>query len=112
MAGAESFGERVRRLREARGKTLAAVAEECGCSEGTIRHIEVGNVASPGLHLGIRLADALGVDVRYLAFGGAGVAGRVPDLARRVEAWKLVGRGCRSRRYERTSGDREMCKLL
>lgn len=65
MARAETFGKRVKRLRQERALTAVALAM-CGVSDGSIRHIEGGNVSSPSLHLGIRLAGALAVDARYL----------------------------------------------
>lgn len=86
MAGRETFGKRLKRLREERGLTAVALAEACGVADGTIRQIEGGKVKSPSLHLGIRLADALDVDVRYLALGEDGLAARVRALERRVEA--------------------------
>ena len=51
-------------------------------SEGAIRQLESGNVTSPSLLLGIRLADALHVDPRHLAHGdGPSVTERFAALS-------------------------------
>jgi transcriptional regulator with XRE-family HTH domain len=82
---AESFSDRVRRLREERGTSIAALAIEIGVSEGTIRQLESGNVKNPGFALGLRLAHHLGVDPYYLALGeGSGLGDRLTLLERRV----------------------------
>jgi transcriptional regulator with XRE-family HTH domain len=80
----ETLGGRLRRLRDARGMAIADLARTVGASEGSIRQMETGNVKSPGLLLGIRLADALGVDPRYLAFGEDPVRTRLDEVERRL----------------------------
>ncbi|HEY0395402.1 MAG TPA: helix-turn-helix transcriptional regulator [Candidatus Elarobacter sp.] len=67
----EKFHERLRRLRDEHGFTVAALADAAGCSEGAIRQLESGRIKSPSLVLGIRLADVLRVDPRYLGTGEA-----------------------------------------
>jgi|SRR5947209_17975022 len=88
---AEAFAERLRRLREHRGATIAALADEVGVSEGTIRQLEKGGVTNPGFVVGLRLAHALGVDPYYLALGeGSSLGERIMLLERRVatlEKW-------------------------
>jgi transcriptional regulator with XRE-family HTH domain len=82
----ERFGERLRRLRNEQGYTAVDLAAAVGTSESTIRQLETGNVKSPNFLLGIRLADQLKVDPRYLALGeGLGVAARFESLEHRVE---------------------------
>jgi len=66
--------------------SLVDLAAAAGTSEGSIRQIESGGVRSPGLHFGIRLADALGVDARFLAFGEDRSEARLDALERRLGA--------------------------
>ncbi len=80
----ETLGVRLRRLREARGMAIVDLARTVGASEGSIRQMETGNVKSPGLLLGIRLADALGVDPHFLAFGEDPVKTRLDEVERRL----------------------------
>jgi transcriptional regulator with XRE-family HTH domain len=65
----ETFGQRLRRLRDAAGLTIIDLATVVGCAEGTIRQIENGHVKSPSMILGVKIADALHADVRFLALG-------------------------------------------
>jgi transcriptional regulator with XRE-family HTH domain len=67
----ETMGERMRRVREAQGLTIYALAETCLVSEGAIRQVESGGVRSPSLLLGLRIAKALGVEPYWLATRGA-----------------------------------------
>jgi transcriptional regulator with XRE-family HTH domain len=69
METKETLGERVRRVREAQGIGVNALADTCRVSEGAIRQVENGGVKSPSLILGLRLSDALGVDPYWLATG-------------------------------------------
>lgn len=65
----ESFGQRMRRLRDEQGYSVADLAAAVGASEGTIRQLESGTIKSPSFLLGIRIADQLKVDPKYLAAG-------------------------------------------
>jgi transcriptional regulator with XRE-family HTH domain len=65
----EPFGTRLRRLREARGLAKTTLARRVGLTEACIRQLESGRTSQPRLADGMRLADALGTDPRYLAFG-------------------------------------------
>jgi transcriptional regulator with XRE-family HTH domain len=65
----ETFGKRVKRLREESGTSIAALALEVGISEGSIRQIEAGSIKSPSFVVGLRLARFLDVDPYYLALG-------------------------------------------
>lgn len=81
----ESFAERLRRLREAQGFSVPELAAAVGSSESAIRQLEAGNVKSPSFLLGLRLADQLNVDPRYLALGaGSSMTERLDVLERRV----------------------------
>jgi transcriptional regulator with XRE-family HTH domain len=83
----ETFGERLRRLREAQGLSVPEIASAVGASEGTIRQLETGNVKNPAFALGLRLADKLNVDPYYLALGtGFSMQERFELLERRVGA--------------------------
>jgi transcriptional regulator with XRE-family HTH domain len=81
----ETFADRLRRLRREQGYTIVDLASAVGASEGTIRQLESGNVRSPNFLLGIRLADQLRVDPRYLALGeGMSIAERLDTIERRL----------------------------
>jgi hypothetical protein len=81
----ETFAQRLRRLREERGTTIAGLANEVGVSEGAIRQLETGNVKSPSFVVGLRLAHYLGVDPYYLASGeGSSVGERLILVERRL----------------------------
>jgi len=86
----ERFAERLRRLRLAAGLTPSALAHEVGVTEGAIRQMESGQTKSASLVVGLRIADTLGVNVRYLALGEGAEGGRssgVPTtLSERVAA--------------------------
>ncbi|MDP9149757.1 MAG: helix-turn-helix domain-containing protein [Myxococcota bacterium] len=88
---AETFGVRLRRLRTQRGYTLAGLARLVLVTEAAIRNLETGDSKGPSFLVGVRLADALGVDVHYLAFGeGASLGGRVLELERRMTAFEQL----------------------
>lgn len=76
----ETIGMRLRRLRVARGLSAAALARAVNVTEAAIRAVETGDSKSPSFTVGVRLAEALGVTARYLAFGGG------PDLEARILA--------------------------
>jgi transcriptional regulator with XRE-family HTH domain len=81
----ETFAQRLRRLREERGSTIAGLAAEVGVSEGAIRQLETGNVKSPSFVVGLRLAHALGIDPYELASGeGSNVGERLMLVERRL----------------------------
>lgn len=85
VAVKETFGERLRRLRNERGMTVVDLAAAVGAAEGTIRQIENGNVRSPNFHLGLRLAKQLNVDPMYLADGeGVTFSERIEAVERRL----------------------------
>jgi transcriptional regulator with XRE-family HTH domain len=76
----ETIGMRLRRLRVAHELSAAALARKVDVTEAAIRAIESGDSKSPSFIVGVRLAEALGVTARYLAFGDG------PDLETRVLA--------------------------
>lgn len=65
----ETFGQRVRRLRERYDVSVGTLAASVGVTEGAIRQIESGQTKSASFGVGVRLADALGVSPHYLATG-------------------------------------------
>ncbi len=86
---AETFGVRLRRLRTERGFRVAGLARAVLVTEAAIRNLETGESKGPSFVVGVRLADALGVDVHYLAFGeGVSLAGRLTELERRMAAFE------------------------
>lgn len=62
MAGTESFGAALRRLRVAAGLTQERLAERAGVSAAGIAALEAGRRTAPRLHTVGLLCDALGVD--------------------------------------------------
>lgn len=66
---AETFGERLRRLREASNLSPGELSHRVGVTENAIRQMELGYTKSASLTIGIRLADALGISAHYLATG-------------------------------------------
>jgi transcriptional regulator with XRE-family HTH domain len=81
----ETLGERLRRLRTERGLSVIELASAVSASEATIRQIETGSVKAPSFLLGVRLADQLNVDPRYLALGdGASTTERFDLIERRL----------------------------
>lgn len=65
----ETFGERLRRLREARGLRKTVLARQVGLTEAAIRQLESGRTSDARLADGVRIAAVLGVEPGYLAFG-------------------------------------------
>jgi transcriptional regulator with XRE-family HTH domain len=83
----ETLGQRLRRLREARGFSIPELASAVSASEGTIRQLETGQVKSPAFLLGLRIATALTVDPYYLALGsGFNMLERFDVMDRRITA--------------------------
>src|SRR2546422_45336 len=62
---AETFGERLARLREDAGLSQSALARRVGVSQSAISQMEAGD-RSPSYGMLLQLADALGVSVAYL----------------------------------------------
>jgi transcriptional regulator with XRE-family HTH domain len=106
----ESFGERLRRLPTARDLNTSELAHMVGVTGGAIRQMESGQTKSASLLIGIRLADALDVDVRYLAVGEGQDVGansltdRVSALERRLAS---VENASKRDRTLRTQGHRD-----
>jgi transcriptional regulator with XRE-family HTH domain len=81
----ESFGERLRRLREEKGFSVADLSSAVGVSESAIRQLEAGNVKSPSFALGLRIAIQLNADPFYLALGeGSNMIERFEMIERRL----------------------------
>lgn len=69
------FGEKIREMRERRGRTMKEVAEAVGISESMVSQIERNKVA-PALETLLDLAAELAIEPEYL-FGGVGAARKV-----------------------------------
>lgn len=81
----ESFGDRLRRLREEQGFSVTDLASSVGVSDSAIRQLELGNVKSPSFALGLRIADRLNVDPHYLALGaGFSMTDRIDGMEKRL----------------------------
>ena len=65
--GTEGAAGRVRRFRRLRGLTQAQLAVGARTDKGYIGALEAGRIAEPSVDVLLRLAEALGVDVRALA---------------------------------------------
>lgn len=59
------FGDKIREVRERKGLTLRAVAEQAGLSESLISQVERNRV-SPAIDTLLKLADILDIDLDYL----------------------------------------------
>ncbi len=63
------IGDRLRRARKARKVTQVELAARTGVAHSTVVRIERGQ-AKPRIETVGRFAEALGVDPKWLAFGG------------------------------------------
>lgn len=79
MTTPETFGERLRRLRTERGLRPGELAYKAGITEGAIRQMESGQTKTASLPVGIRMAEILGVNARYLALGEGPVTLQAAD---------------------------------
>lgn len=87
MKKKQTIGDRIRGLRLERGLTIADLASSVGVSQGAIRQLEAGTTKSPGLMLGLRIADCLSADPWYLALGeGTSLTDRLIVIERRLDA--------------------------
>jgi transcriptional regulator with XRE-family HTH domain len=77
---AETLGQRIQRLRKARGLRVTDLASTAGVTEGAIRQLESGQTKTATLIVGLRLAKLLGVTPNYLATGSESDAGERGDL--------------------------------
>lgn len=66
---AETFAERLKRMREKRGMTVGQLALRADLTEAAIRKMEYGDTKGHGFVNGLKIAAALGVDPWELAFG-------------------------------------------
>jgi transcriptional regulator with XRE-family HTH domain len=73
LTAMETFGERLRRLREARELSVVRLAASAGVTENAIRQMELGYTKSASFPVGVKLARALGVSPMELALGEAGI---------------------------------------
>lgn len=78
---AESFGDRVKRLRLARGMSPQQFADAVGVSRSATVMWESGASGSPDSKNLVRAAEVLGVDPAYLQFGDPDAAEPLPAYA-------------------------------
>lgn len=64
-----TFARRLREARQAAGLTQQQVADACGLTDGAVSAWERGGAENIGAHALFAVADALGVDPRWLATG-------------------------------------------
>ena len=77
----------MRRIREEKALSIPALAATVGASEGALRQVESGQTKVPSLVLGVRIANALGIDPTHLALGEhSSLNERFDDLDRRFRA--------------------------
>jgi transcriptional regulator with XRE-family HTH domain len=89
----EHTGDRIRRQRESLGWSQHDLARRAGVERSYITRLENGERFRISLEISVKIADALGVTVDYLARGedtssawgmaaGGGVSGKVPSARR------------------------------
>ncbi len=88
----EEFGPRLRRLRLAAGMSPIDLAHSVGVTEGAIRQMESGQTKIASFPVGVRLAEVLGVEARYLAFGESEKAKPPKTVDRFAELEERVAR--------------------
>lgn len=79
-----STGERIKKLRKARGMTQGQVAEAIGATEGAVRHYERG-VRTPGAEQIAAIAEVLGVSPSALTDYGIESARDALEVLFRLE---------------------------
>lgn len=94
------LGRRLRSYRRICGLTASELAAKSGVSENAIRKIESGHSKQPSFATGVRIAEALGISPRTLAFGEMTPDGEPPNLAvalarMRENRAELTARGVR-----------------
>lgn len=60
------LGANLRRIRETRGLTQAALAAKAGMSRNYVAALEGGRIASPGVQAIYAIADAMGVRIEAI----------------------------------------------
>lgn len=63
------MGERIKRLREAKGLTQEELGRRCGVSKSAVSQWENGDTQNLRLTSLLKLLDVLGTDLRYLVYG-------------------------------------------
>ncbi|MDB5069589.1 MAG: hypothetical protein JWM87_700 [Candidatus Eremiobacteraeota bacterium] len=75
----------MRRIREEKALNIPDLAAAVGASPGALRQIEAGQIKNPSMVLGVRIANALGIDPLHLALGEhSSLNERFDDLDRRL----------------------------
>lgn len=65
----ETRGDRIKRLRQARGLTLDGLGTILGVTGAAVHKWETGDTQNMKVETFLLLADALGTDVKYLVWG-------------------------------------------
>lgn len=76
----ETFGTRLRAARTRRNISMTDLAANIGVSHGSVSAWEAGHTATPQYGHALRLADALGVNARWLVLGDGPETGEKPSL--------------------------------
>lgn len=99
----ETFGQRIHRLRVARGLRVPDLAHASGLTECAVRHLESGQTNGASLIVGLHMSRYLNVSPDYLATGidvnaeasteMTAVLSRLDDYGRRIAALERRGAG-------------------
>ena len=87
--GQETFGERLRRLRKARGFTQAELARALGISQPTVAYYE-NEDGRPGGDLVLKLSETLGVSPEEVLAGQAPRRRSVPETPENLRLWRKL----------------------
>jgi transcriptional regulator with XRE-family HTH domain len=87
--GQETFGERLRRLRKARGFTQAELARALGISQPTVAYYE-NEDGRPGGDLVLKLSEALAVSPEEILAGQAPRRRSVPETPENLRLWRKL----------------------
>lgn len=95
MAAIVGLGEKIRKIRTGKGRTLASIASEVGCSVALLSQIETGKVA-PSVKTLIAVAAALKVPVGILFEDVYGTDTIWMCRASEPRTYRQIDKGCRA----------------
>lgn len=87
--GQETFGERLRRLRKARGFTQAELARALGISQPTVAYYE-NEDGRPGGDLVLKLSETLGASPEEILAGQAPRRRSVAETPENLRLWRKL----------------------